>query len=202
MKNLLLSICFIFVVSISLSQSKKGIGFRGGINISKITNASLEHKTNAYFGIFYQTRISDFYALQPELGYSNQGGKTKNEGLIYVEYITIGVTNKFFLSPGLGLYLLARPGLDLDIDDTLIGLINRGEGSGNQATFIDFSMSFGFGFEFKNGLAIEARYKQGLIDVYSGSFHNFDSELYQDRSQFNSVFQIGLAYKFNTSKKD
>ncbi|HLV37844.1 outer membrane beta-barrel protein [Xanthomarina sp.] len=202
MKNLLLSICFIFVASISFSQSKKGIGFRGGVNISKLTNANLEHKTNAYFGIFYQTRISDFYALQPELGYSNQGGKTKNEGLVYVEYITLGVTNKFFPSPDLGLYMLATPGFDFDIDDTPIGLANRNGNSGNDATFIDFNFSFGFGMEFKNGLSIEARYKQGLVDVYSSSFHNFESQLYEDRNQFNSVFQIGLAYKFNLSKKD
>ncbi|MCX7548910.1 outer membrane beta-barrel protein [Xanthomarina sp. F1114] len=202
MKNLLLSICFIFVVSISYSQSKKGIGFRAGANISKLTNAHLDHKTNVYFGMFYQNRISDFYAIQPELGYSNQGGKTRNDDLIYVEYITLGVTNKLFVAPDFGIYLLATPGFDFDIDDTPIGLINRGEGSGNQATFIDFTMSFGFGLEFKNGLSIEARYKQGLIDVYSGSFHNFESELLKNQNQFNSVFQIGLAYKLNTSKNN
>ena len=202
MKNILLFLCFIFVVSSSFSQSKKGMGFRAGANISKLSNANLDYKTNAYFGMFYQTRISDFYALQPELGYSNQGGKTKDEGSIYVEYITLAVTNKFFLSPEYGFHILVSPGIDLDIDDTLFGLINRIDNSGNQATFIDFSISFGFGMAFKNGLAIEARYKQGLVDVYSGSFHNFESQLYEDRNQFNSVFQIGLAYKFNLSKKD
>src|SRR5690554_5669303 len=202
MKNILLFLCFIFVVSSSFSQSKKGIGFHAGANISKLTNANLDHKTNAYFGMFYQTRISGFYALQPELGYSNQGGKAKDGRLIYVEYLTIGITNKFFIVPDQGLYALLSPGLDFDIDDTPIGLANRNGNSGNDATFIDFNFSFGFGMEFKNGLSIEARYKQGLVDVYSSSFHNFESQLYEDRNQFNSVFQIGLAYKFNLSKKD
>jgi hypothetical protein len=202
MKNLLLSFCFFSIINISFSQNEKGIGFRGGANISKLTNANLDSKVNAFFGMFYQVKVSDFYALQPEIGYSNQGGKTKNSDNVYVEYLTLGFTNKLFLSPNMGFYMLVAPGFDLDIDDTPFGLINRNNDEGNDATFIDFSLSFGLGIEFKNGLAIEARYKQGLIDVYSGSFHNFDSELYENKNQFNSVFQIGLAYTFSLTKKD
>lgn len=185
----------------AFSQSEKGLGFRGGANISTLTNANLDAKGNAYIGMFYQTRISDFYAIQPELGYSNQGGKMKDGQNIYVEYITISVTNKFFLVPDSGFYVLASPGLDFDIDDALIGFTNRTVNSGNGATFIDVNVSFGLGIEFRNGLAIEARYKHGFVDVYSGAFHSFDSELYQDKNQLNSVFQIGLAYKFNLTKK-
>lgn len=202
MKRILISICFICLINISFSQSEKGIGFRGGVNISKLTNANLDSKTNAYAGIFYHIRFSDRYALQPELGYSNQGAKSKEDNLVYIEYLTLGVTNKLFLSPDLGLYMLVTPGFDFDIHDTFIGLINRNEDEGNDATFIDFSLSFGFGIELKNGIVIEARYKQGLMDVYSGSFHNFDSELYENQTQLNSVFQIGIAYKFNLTKKD
>ncbi|GGG35530.1 outer membrane beta-barrel protein [Bizionia arctica] len=200
MKNLLLALCLFSIINVSFSQNEKGIGFRGGVNISKLSTADLEVKTNAYFGMFYQVRLSELYALQPEIGYSNQGGKTKDGDNIYVEYLTFGFTNKLFLAPDVGFYMLVTPGFDLDIDDTPFGFMNRNNDEGNDATFIDFSMSFGLGIQFKNGLAIEARYKQGLIDVYSGTFHNFDSELYENRSQFNSVFQIGLAYTFNLTK--
>ncbi|MEO8933739.1 MAG: porin family protein [Xanthomarina sp.] len=202
MKNLLLTIAFITLCLPVFSQSNKGMGFRGGTNISTLTNANLDFKVNAYIGMFYQSRISDYYAIQPELGYSNQGGKTKDNRHIYVEYLSINITNKFFMVPNTGLYALVSPGLDFDIDDTPIGLANRTKNGGNGATFIDVNLSFGLGLEFKNGLAIEARYKHGFIDVYSGSFHNFDSELYQDKNQFNSVFQIGIAYKFNLTKKE
>jgi hypothetical protein len=199
MKNLLFFICFIGMINISFSQNEKGIGFRGGANFSKFTDANLDYKTNAYFGMFYQVRLSEIYALQPEIGYSNQGGKTKNDGDIYVEYLTLGFTNKLYLAPNAGFYMLVTPGFDFDIDDTLVGLINN-NGEGNDATFLDFSISFGLGVQFKNGLAIEARYKQGLIDVYSGAFHDFDSELYENNTQLNSVFQIGLAYTFSLTK--
>jgi len=186
----------------SFSQNEKGLGFRGGLNFSKLTNANLDYKTNGYLGVFYQVRLSDIYALQPEIGYSNQGGKTNDANNIYVEYLTLGFTNKLFLSPKAGLYMLVTPGFDFDIDDTFFGIVNRNNDDGNDATFIDFTLSFGLGIEFKNGLAIEARYKQGLIDVYSGSFHNFESELLENETQFNSVFQIGLAYTFSLTKKE
>ncbi|MBQ0740089.1 PorT family protein, partial [Aquimarina celericrescens] len=57
----------------------------------------------------------------------------------------------------------------------------------------------GLGYEFKNGLTIEARYKQGTLDVFSGDFHDFSKEqlLYEEKNQFNEVFQLGLSYRFN-----
>ena len=178
------------------------MGFRGGLNISTLTSAQLDHKTNAYLGFIYQSRISEFYAIQPELGYSNQGGRTKNKQNIHIEYITISVNNKFFLIPQSGFYALLSPGLDFDVDDTFIGLANRTNNHGNRVTFIDINLSLGLGLEFKNGLAIEARYKQGFVDVYSGAFHNFENNLYQDKAQLNAVVQIGIAYKFNLTKKE
>ncbi|MGY0391043.1 outer membrane beta-barrel protein [Bizionia sp. KMM 8389] len=200
MKKLFITILFLLLISLSFSQTEKGIGFRVGVNTSKLTNADINYKTNAYFSILYHVRFSDLYAIQPELGYSNQGGIDKNKQTIYLEYITLGVANKLYFVPNLGLYMLLAPGFDFDIDDTLIGLANRNDNDGNDATFIDFKISFGLGFELKNGLSFEARYKQGLIDVYSGSFHNFESEIYENENQFNAVFQIGIAYKFNLTK--
>lgn len=202
MKNLILFFALVCVVNLSFSQSEKGIGFRAGANISTLTNSELEAKTNLYLGLFYQVRFSELYALQPELGYSNQGGKTNDNHTVYIEYITLGATNKFFLAPAQGLYLSITPGFDIDIDDTFFNISNSDDDlfDGNDATFIDFSLSFGLGFELKNGLSFDARYKQGFIDVYSEAFHNFDSELYETKNQFNAVFQIGVAYKFNLTK--
>ena len=202
-KHLLLCFYFFSIINIVFSQSEKGIGLRGGVNISKLTNANLEAKVNGYFGIYYTVRLSELYALQPEFGYSNQGAKTRGSDNIYVEYFTFGITNKFFVIPENGFHILIAAGFDFDIDDSAIGWSNRNNSfDGNDATFIDLTMSLGLGYEFNNGLNIEARYKRGFIDVYSGSFHNFDSELFEYNNQFNSVFQIGMSYTFNLTKKN
>lgn len=200
MKNLITALLFLFFINLSFSQTKKALGFRAGANVSKLTNAEFDFKTNAHFGLFYQMRVNNLYAIQPELGYSNQGGKSQNGQLIYIEYLTLGVSNLFFIDPHSNLYAIVKPGIDFDIDDTFIGLANRSNGKGNGATFIDFTLSLGVGLELKNGLSFEARYKRGFIDVYSNSFHNFESELYHSKNQFNSVFQMGIAYKFNLTK--
>ena len=112
----------------------------------------------------------------------------------------MGVVNKFYITKNDDFHILLAPSFDLDFDDTLIGLLNRDEG--NDVTFIDVSITGGIGYEFVNGLGIEIRYKQGLNDVFSGSFHDFDSEELETKTQLNSVFQLGISYKFNFSKKE
>jgi hypothetical protein len=202
MKNQLFTIVLLITTSLSFSQSKTTFGIKGGANVSNISSAGLDSKTNGYFGAFFNVHVSDVYEFQPELVYSNQGGtyKFNNDQSIYVEYISIGVANKFFVDGSNGFHIIIVPTLDFDIDDTLIGLINRNGDYGNDATFIDLTIGAGFGYEFSNGLTIEARYKRGLIDVYSGEFHDFESERYENEVQLNSVFQIGIVYKFNFSK--
>lgn len=191
---------FIFISStqITFAQTQKGIGIRAGANISRLANSNLDAKINSYFGLFYHARISDLYALQPEVGYSNQGGKIKGSNNVYIEYITLNVANKFYLNPENGFHVLISAGADLDIDDRAL----RNTFDGNDVTFIDLHIALGIGYELKNGLNFEIRYKQGLIDVYSGSFHNFDSDLYENKIQLNSVFQIGMSYKLNLTKKN
>ncbi|GGX25034.1 porin family protein [Aquimarina muelleri] len=198
MKKLLVIVMFFGVFGIVSAQNKTSFGLRGGANISNLSNSDLETKLGAYLGAFVNIRFSEFYALQPEVGYSNQGGETKfpTADNVEIHYISIAATNKFFIK-GTGLHFIIAPGFDFDFDDTPVSLINREEG--NDVTFIDVSIAVGLGYEFKNGLTIEARYKQGTLDVFSGDFHDFSKEqlLYEEKNQFNEVFQLGLSYRFN-----
>jgi len=181
------------------SQSKTGFGIRAGANVSTLSNADLDFKSSVYIGAFMEFKFSKLYSLQLELGYSNQGGLAKNSinSDVKIHYISISAINKIFFQNS-GLHFMFGPGLDFDIDDTLIGIANRNGDEGNDITFIDITISLGLGYEFKNGITLEVRYKQGIVDVFSGSFHNFPSQSrYETENQFNNVFQLGLAYKFN-----
>lgn len=202
--NKYLLLCLFISISLgAFSQSKLRLGLKAGANISSLTNANLEVKANAYGGIFLNVTFSDFYEFQPEILYSGQGGSPKNEGgNLALEYISIGIANNFFINKDGHFYLSLKPSIDLDIDDTFIGLVNRGEDEGNEATFVDITIGGGLGYRFDNGLAIEVLYKRGLVDVYSGSFHSFESEQYENENQFNSVFQLGLSYRFDWLKKE
>ena len=200
MKKYCIIITALFFIGIN-AQNKTSLGLRSGVNFSKITHANLETKTSFYAAAILSIKMSELYTLQPELGYSALGASSKNTNMkdININYITLTVASKFFVK-NTGLHFIAAPSLNFDFDDTLIGLMNRDEG--NDVTFIDISLIGGIGYDFKNGLGIEARYSQGLIDVYSGGFHDFLSNQLEDEIQYNSVFQIGLTYKFDLSKKD
>lgn len=195
MRNLLLFIGLTFISFTSFSQSKTTFGLRSGLNVSKLSNSNLESKTSFYLGALVHMKLSDMYVLQPELGYSRQGGETRfsNEENLNIHYISLAFANKFFVKNS-GFHFIIAPGLDFDADDSLVNLVNRSEG--NDVTFIDLNIGIGMGAEFKNGLGIEARYKQGLVDVFSGNWHRFESQQYEDETQLNGVFQIGILYKF------
>jgi len=202
MKNLLSIITIIGFFGLSFSQTQKSLGLRAGGNISKLTNANLDTKSGVYLGVFGHFKFSDMYVLQPEINYSNQGGKAINseDKDVDIHYISITVTNKLFVQNS-GFHFILAPSFDFDTDDTLIGITNRNEG--NDITFLDMAIGLGFGYEFKNGIGIEARYKRGFIDVFSGSWHDFESEpLYNEENQFNNLYQVGLTYKFDFSKKE
>lgn len=197
MKNILIVLLFLGACTTLSAQKKTSFGLRGGANISNLSNSDLETKAGGYLGAFLNIRFSELYALQPEVGYSNQGGDTKFSGGsdVDIHYISITAANKFFVK-NTGLHFIIAPSIDFDVDDTPVGIVNRDEG--NDITFVDIAIAVGLGYEFKNGLAVEARYKRGTLDVFSGDFHDFTTQpIYEEENQFNEVFQLGLAYRFN-----
>jgi hypothetical protein len=197
MKKLLLVFTFIGVFGIASAQKKTSFGLRGGVNISNLSDSDLEAKPGIYLGALLNIRFSEIYALQPEIGYSNQGGNTKfsTGSDVEIHYLSISATNKFFVR-NTGLHFIITPSLDFDVDDTPVGIVNREEG--NDITFVDVSIAVGLGYEFNNGITVEARYKRGTVDVFDGDFHNFSQQsIYKEKKQFNEVLQLGLSYRFN-----
>jgi len=90
-----------------------------------------------------------------------------------------------------GFHFIVGPSIDIRVNDNVF----------TDVTAVDFSFFGGIGYEFPFGLAIEARYKQGIIDVNDSSFSYNDNNdgFFNDGFDdyyTNSVFQISAAYKF------
>lgn len=198
MKKTIISIVFLLMCTVLFAQNKVTFGLRGAANFSNISNTELEPKTGLYLGGLVHIRFSDYYALQPELGYSNQGGDAPRglDGEVDVHYFSLAVTNNFFVKNS-GFHFIISPSLDFDIDDSPISIANNN--NDNDLTFMDLAIGLGFGYQFKNGLSIDMRYKQGTINVFSDGFwFDFDnSNNNYDDNQLNNLFQLGLTYKFN-----
>jgi len=202
MKKIILSLALVIATTTAFSQVEFNPGVRLGVNQSKITNSELEAKTGLYAGLFANIQFTDFYALQPEITYSNQGGKSDINGVddLNIHYVSVGVANKFFVVKDLGLHIIVGPSIDLNFEDNWINLIN--DDGDIDITPIDFTIFGGVGYEFPFGLSIEARYKHGLLDLDTDDNSYYDTNgNYQyynyDDNQLNAVFQIGVSYKFN-----
>lgn len=196
MKKLPLFIAFSLLFAPIYAQVKVRPGIKMGVNNSKITNSYMDSKTGIYVGGFASIQFNDRYALQPELLYSQQGGNGNSRAPedLDIQYISIGLANKFFVSPKIGFHFVVGPTIDINAKNNVISVIN---GNGDlEVTPIDFAFFGGIGYEFPFGLILEARYKQGLLDV---DLFNDNGEYVPNYSEnhLNSVFQIGAAYKFD-----
>ena len=165
MKQKFLLLAFSILCISSYSQSKARFGLKAGINSSKITNTSLHSKRGLYAGVLLDVRLADSYAIQPEITYTNQGARSGNvsDNDLRLNYISIAIANKFFVSQDRRFHLILGPSLAVNFDDNFINLMN--DGGNSKATPFDFALFGGMGYELGSGLTIEARFKQGLVNV-------------------------------------
>ncbi len=184
--------CFSFPIFAQISVRP---GIKLGINISTITNADLDYKTGLQTGAFALVKFGDLYAIQPEIIYSRQGGKSRTDGLddIQINYLSIAITNKFHIIPDNGFHLLIGPSFDMSVGESS-SIANLNDTP--ELNFFDFALFAGVGYEFDFGLILEARYKNGLINV--DLFASTDDGRFNTTGNvLNSVFQVAAAYKFD-----
>ncbi len=174
-------------------QAQVRPGIKLGLNSSNISKTRLDSKSGLYIGAFVKIPISDYYALQPELLYSNQGGKSNSDeyGDVNINYLSIGIPNKFYVSPKNGFHFMLGLGLDVNLKNNFVGLTNFD--FDDEISPVDVVALGGIGFEFDFGLTLEARYKQGTISI---DFLGEDNLYEEPGSNLNGVFQIGASYKF------
>jgi len=195
MKHSILFIVCILFSSLALAQTKTSFGMRLGLSQSNISNTDLENRIGGNAAFFFEARFNDKYALQPEIMFSRQGAKSSNLNAndFRVDYLSIGLANKLFIIPNVGLHFLAGPSLDFDFENNPVNVINGN--SDSNVTPFDLSIFGGIGYEFPFGLILEARYKQGLIETDLFDF-GFSSNGIDTNEAFNVSFQYSIAYKF------
>lgn len=197
----LLFICFLALQANAQVTVKPGV--RAGLNLTSFTNTNDTHfknRSDFYVGGYVAVKLASFYTLQPEITYSRQGAKARvyeidydpiignpsiNEKSFSLQYLSLGVMNKFTFGPGF--HGLVGPTADIKVGDNFAGY------AGDELTGLDLGLMTGVGYTLPMGLTIEARYKLGLLDIFGNST---DDDYDSDELILNSVFQLGLAYTF------
>ncbi|MBL7885273.1 MAG: PorT family protein [Flavobacterium sp.] len=209
----LLFIVLCFTVFQVEAQSKLKPGIRAGANFSRLTNSE-EGETDFYIGGLLEIKLAKIYTFQPELVYSRQGGTVNykiGQSLLIdpndpafnlktnvkhnLDYLSLGIINKFTF--GKGFQVMVGPTIDFKVagdkpvflSDDLVGF--------------DIALSGGIGYAFSNGLTLEARFKQGMVDIYgdnNSQTNDTNNNGNYDEVKLNQLFQIGASYSFDLKK--
>ena len=192
-------IAFVLFIGIQSPQAQVKVspGLRGGLNLSTLTNIDDNRsKTDFYVGGLVNIKFNKYFSLQPEITYSRQGDEGREyfgNGYNYryvnyeLNYLTLGAVAKFNIG-GKGFHILGGPSVDLKISDNYINSNPEG---------FDLAIVGGVGYTLPNGLTFEARFKQGLVDIYGYDGVEYDDNGYRYNDLIlNQIFQIGISYTF------
>jgi opacity protein-like surface antigen len=207
MKKVILSTLMLCSI-VGFSQNFK-FGAKAGLNVARL-NTNLQKipgasstQTNVVglnIGLFGEYKISDTFSLQPELLYSEQGGKATMDVLgqsltqtLSLKYLNVPVIAKYFATkkfsiqagPQIGFLLAATNKLD----SSITGLPSSSSDIKSDVNAIDFGLNFGLGYDFTENIAVSTRYNLGLIEIEKNNSNGSSGSK-------NKVFSFGIEYKF------
>lgn len=193
-KVILLLTSFISVTAFSqetVKSSNATFGIKGGLNYSTVTKGDFEEgldpRTSFHIGFVGEIPlIGKTISLQPEMLYSRQGFETnfvllgtnyKDE--YQVDYINVPILLK--LRAGNVLSFEAGPQFGLKINEKVVS--NNSEVERDNINEFDTALAGGVSLNF-NEFFISGRYTYSL------------NEIIKDSNSKNSVFQVGVGFKF------
>ncbi|GEN69442.1 porin family protein [Chryseobacterium rhizosphaerae] len=199
MKKQLLSLC-IAIGTMTFAQSTDGpkFGIKAGGNLSSITGDDTKSKFGFYAGALVNVPISEAFSIQPEVVYSQQGAKAKDnyEMATYtiknmqqnLSYINVPVMVQYNATPEF--YLEAGPEFGLLVNAQAKGDINgqtyKANNKDSLRTF-NFGAGIGLGYRFTPNIGANVRYIVGLTDTLKYGL---------GETSRNTNFQLGLNYYF------
>ncbi|MGV8994816.1 MAG: porin family protein [Flavobacterium sp.] len=184
-------------VSMSAQERDIAIGVKGGVNFATVTGNdanSPDSRTSFHVGLLTEFPMNDMFSIQAEALYSGQGFKgnfsgTDGDKVEYqLDYISIPVLAKLYITRGLSVEV--GPQFSFKINDEFDFNPNSDGGDINldntSYAAKDFEVAVGAGLTFQTemGFFASGRYNYGLTEI----IENTDLK--------NSVFQVGVGYKF------
>lgn len=170
-------------------------GVKGGVNFAKLNGDAVEDvdsRTSFHVGALAEFPLAEMFSVQVEALYSGQGAEYTipiiNQKVEYqLDYINVPILAKVYLFKGFSLE--AGPQFGFLVNEELDSAPNDNEGDLNTSEAKDFEFGFAGGLTFQTemGLFATARYNQGVTEVFKDS---------DDNKATNSVFQVGIGFKF------
>ena len=181
MKKIILTAVAVCAFSFANAQDTK-FGAKVALNIATLTGDVGDASSLVGFqiGAFAEFKISQKFAIQPELMYSTQGASSDSGGDLKLDYINIPVMAKYYVAKSFSLEAGPQIGF-------LVSAKADGEDVKDFVKSTDFSFNLGAGYDFTEKLSAGLRYNFGLSNI-----DDTDS----GDSVKNGVFSVSLGYKF------
>lgn len=179
-------------------------GVKGGVNFATLNGDdfdSPDSRTSFHVGLVAELPVAEIFSLQAEVLYSGQGAKRSYAELtgnplnpvaegdveFQLDYINVPVLAKVYIFKGFSLE--AGPQFSFLLNDEIDFEPNADDGDfaspiRQSANTFEFGVAGGLTFQTEMGLFAYGRYNQGITDIAD----DFDAQ--------NSVFQLGIGYKF------
>lgn len=183
MKKIILSAVAVLAFGFTNAQVK--FGAKAALNVATLTGDTEGASSLIGFQIggFAEIKVSEKFAIQPELMYSAQGSSYDEGGDDKFDYLNIPVMAKFYVADAFSLeagpqigFLLSAKSDGTDVKDFI--------------TSTDFGLNLGAGYDFTENLSAGLRYNFGLSNVSDIDFEG------EDFTVNNAVLSVSLGYKF------
>ncbi|MBN8642544.1 MAG: PorT family protein [Flavobacteriales bacterium] len=189
MKKILLTAVAVFGFAFANAQEAK-FGAKAGLNLSNFTGDAEGTSTKVGFqvGAFAEFKVSDKFAVQPELVYSALGAKYDFFGFDVTEtlsYLTIPVMAKYYVAdafsleagPQIGFLMSAKAKADGESEDTK-----------DAYNSTDFGINVGAGYDVTENINLGLRYTIGVSNIVKDAPDGI--------SVGNSNIAFAVGYKF------
>jgi hypothetical protein len=175
----------VFTTLIGRSQNIH-FGLKAGLNVASINQSDgndWDSRTGFHAGVLAHIHVSDHFAVQPEVLFSQQGGK-QGGMKARLNYINVPVLAQYMFHNGFRLQTGPQLGLAIsakrkfgDVEVNIEDQINTAE----------FAWLFGASYLFvKCGFGLDARFNLGISNIYET----------ESPEGHNRVFQFGVFYQF------
>lgn len=189
MKTILAVVLFLSLTIMANAQSADThFGLKAGLNVSSLdekNGVDFNSKAGFHIGGLAHVHLSPHFGVQPEIVYSEQGGKDGADKW-NINYLNVPVLFQYMT--GSGLRLETGPQLGFAVSSK----IKSGDIEQNikdDVKTVDVSWALGASYLFPEAIGIDARYNIGLTNV-----NDAESPIVRNR-----VFQVGLFYQFMNS---
>ena len=167
------------------AQHSTSFGLKAGLNVASVPvqdGDDFNSKFGVNFGAFAHIHVAPHFAVQPEIYYSQQGGKDGDTKL-KLNYVNIPVLAQYMTNTGFRLQTGPQFGIRTEAKTKNGSVENDIK---DQIESLDLSWAFGASYLTSQAWGLDVRYNAGL------------SNISQDNSfkARNSVFQVGVFYQF------